>query len=314
MKLDPQIQKVLDAMKAQKIPDYADLTPAQARASFEYGAPLMDAPREEVFRVEDKKIPGPLGEIPLRIYTPREAGEPLPIIVWIHGGGFVIGGLESYDRICRVLANRVEAIVVSVDYRLAPEHRHPAAVEDSFAALQWVAANTKELGGDASRIAVAGDSAGGNLAAVCAILARDMGAPKLIRQILIYPATAPKPDTESHTLFAEGYLLTRRSIGWFHEHRTGGQSFASDFRYAPLIADSHKDLAPALVIVAGFDPLRDEGIAYANKLKESGNPVDLLAFDGMVHGFFSLSGYVEGGKIAMREVVKSLRTGFGLTS
>ena len=312
MSLDPKVRQLLDWMRDKKIPDYADLAPGAARALFEEGAPKMDAPREELFRVEDRKIPGPVIVIPVRIYTPFESTAPLPVLLWIHGGGFTIGSLESYDRICRVLAKRCDAIVVSVDYRLSPEHRFPAHVEDCWAALGWVAANAAQFGGDAARLAIAGDSAGGNLSAVCAILARDAGGPKLARQILIYPATAPRADSESHRLFAEGHLLSRRSILWFEEHRTGGKDHSADFRYAPLIARDLSGLAPALVIVAGFDPLRDEGIAYAHRLKDAGNAVDLIAFDGMVHGFFNLSGFLDAGKVAMNEVVKSLRAGFGL--
>ena len=312
MTLDPQVAQVLEWVRNANIPDYADLTPTAARAQFEAAVPKLDARRADGLRVEDRKLPGSAGEIPIRVYAPAGAASPLPVAVWFHGGGFVIGSLESYDPLCRALAKQAGIVLVSVDYRLAPEHPHPAAVDDAFTALQWVAANAAVLGGDASRLAVAGDSAGGNLAAVCAILARDHGGPPLCRQVLIYPATAARPDSESHQAFAEGYLLTRRSILWFHEHHSGDKDFSGDFRFAPLIAPDVSGLAPALVIVAGFDPLRDEGIAYANRLKEAGNPVDLLSFDGMVHGFISLSGYVEGGKVAIAQVVKSLRAGFGL--
>lgn len=314
MELHPQIQQVLEWVRKAGYPDYSEMNPAEARAVFEKGAPTLDAKPEKMFRVENTKFAGPASDVPLRIYTPEESSAPLPVVLWIHGGGFVIGGLNSYDGVCRAMAKQTGAILVSVDYRLAPEHPHPAAVEDSFAALQWVAANAATFGGDPNRIAVAGDSAGGNLAAVCAILARDHGGPKLARQILVYPATAADSESESHHLFAEGYLLTRRSILWFGKHHSGGQDHSGDFRYAPLIAKDLSGLAPALVIVAGFDPLRDEGIAYAHRLKDAGNPVDLLAFDGMVHGFFSLSGYVDAGKVAVSEVAKSLRAGFGLTA
>jgi acetyl esterase len=312
VKPDPQVEQVLEWVRKANAPDYSEMEPVEARALFEKGAPILDAKREEIFRVEDKKIAGLAGDIPLRIYTPVESATPLPVVLWIHGGGFVIGSVQSYDLLCRTLANRSGAILVSVEYRLAPEHPHPAAVEDAFAALNWVAENATSFGGDASRLAVAGDSAGGNLAAVCAVLARDAGGPQLARQILIYPATAGHLDSESHQLFGEGYLLTRCSIQWFHRHHSGGRDCSGDFRFAPLVTPDLTGLAPALVIVAGFDPLRDEGISYATRLKEAGNPVDLLAFDGMVHGFFSMSGYVDGSKIAIGEVVKSLRKGFGL--
>jgi acetyl esterase len=314
MKLDPQAAQVLEWVHRADVPDYADMSPVEARALFEKSAPTLDAQPEALFRVEDRNIPGPGGDILVRIYTPEESAAPLPAMVWIHGGGFVIGSVDSYDGVCRAMCKQSGAIVVSVNYRLAPEHPHPAAVDDCFAAVQWVAANAASFGGDASRLAVAGDSAGGNLAAVCAILARDHGGPELKRQILVYPATAPDCDSESHHLFGVGHLLTRRMILYFFGMHSGGQDHTQDFRYAPLITPDLSGLAPALVIVAGFDPLRDEGIAYANRLKEAGNPVDLLAFDGMVHGFFSLSGYIDAGKIAIGEVVKSLRAGFGLAA
>lgn len=314
MKLDPQAAQVLEWVRQAEYPDYADMEPVKARALFEKSAPTLDAKPETLFRVEDRNIPGPAGDILVRIYTPEESAVPLPVMVWIHGGGFVIGSVNSYDGVCRAMCKQSGAIVVSVDYRLAPEHPHPAAVDDCFAALQWVAANAASFGGDASRLAIAGDSAGGNLAAVCAILARDRGGPALKRQILVYPTTAPDCESESHHLFGVGHLLTRRMILWFFGMHAGGQDHTKDFRYAPLITPDLSGLAPALVIVAGFDPLRDEGIAYANRLKDAGNPVDLLAFDGMVHGFFSLSGYIDAGKIAIGEVVKSLRAGFDLVN
>ncbi len=312
MNPDTQVEQLLEWVRKANFPEYSEMSPVEARALFDQGAPTLDAKPEALFRVEDRKISGPASDIPLRIYTPEESAAPLPVVLWIHGGGFVLGGLNSYDGLCRAIAKQAGAILVAVDYRLAPEHPHPAAVEDSFAALQWTAANAASFGGDSVRLAVAGDSAGGTLAAVCAILARDAGSPRLVRQILVYPVTAAAPESESHHLFGDGYLLTRRSILWFRQQHIGDRDVSNDFRYAPLVTPDLSGLAPALVIVAGFDPLRDEGIAYANRLKDAGNPVDLLAFDGMVHGFLSLSAHVDAGKIGIREVVKVLRKGFGL--
>jgi acetyl esterase len=313
-KLDPQAAQVIEWVHQPGIPDFADMNPVEARALFEKSAPTLDAKPEALFHVEDRKIPGPGGDLLLRIYIPEESRAPLPVMLWIHGGGFVIGSVNSYDGVCRAMCKQSGVIVVSVDYRLAPEYPHPAPVDDCFAALQWVATNAASFGGDATRLAIAGDSAGGNLAAVCAILARDRGGPELKRQILVYPVTAPDCESESHHLFGVGYLLSRRMIQYFFGLHSGGQDHARDFRYAPLITPDLSGLAPALVIVAGFDPLRDEGIAYAKRLQDAGNPVDLLAFDGMVHGFFSLSGYIDAGKVAIGQVAKSLRTGFGLVS
>jgi acetyl esterase len=309
---DPQVEQVLEWVRQANLPEYSEMGPVKARALFDNGAPTLDAEPEALFHLEDRKISGPAGDIPLRIYTPEQSAAPLPVVLWTHGGGFVIGSLNSYDSLCRTLAKLTGAIFVAVDYRLAPEHPHPAAVEDAFAALQWTAANAASFGGDPARLAVAGDSAGGTLAAVCAILARDAGSPRLVRQVLLYPGTAAAPESESHHLFGDGYLLTRRSILWFRQQHIGDRDVSTDFRYAPLVTPDLSGLAPALVIVAGFDPLRDDGIAYANRLKDAGNPVDLLAFDSMVHGFLSLSAHVDAGKIGIREVVKSLRKGFGL--
>jgi len=312
MKLDPQIEQILESARKTVVPDYSEMSLADARALFKSSMPVPDARPEELFRVDDMNIAGPAGNILLRIYVPEKSAVPLPIVIWMHGGGFVFGGLDNFDGVCRAVAKLSGAIVASVEYRLAPEHPHPAAVEDAFAALEWAVANAASFGGDPERVAVAGESAGGNLAAVCAILARDKGGPCLLRQILIYPVTAAHADSESHHLFGDDYLLTRRSILWFNRHRSAGRDHSRDFRYAPLAAPDLSGLAPALVIVAGFDPLRDEGIAYANRLKEAGNRVDLLTFDGMLHGFMSLVDYVDAAKVAIGEVAKSLRAGFDL--
>jgi len=308
---DAQVAQVLQWLREFDAPDFADLTPPQARARYDKPWPGVKLAAEPVRRIEDRTIAGPAQGIPLRIYTPDAAASPLPLLVWLHGGGFVVGGLQSYDAICRALANVSGAIVVSVDYRLAPEHPFPAAVEDAFAALAWTAANAAALGGDAARLAVAGDSAGGNLATVCAILARDAGGPRLTGQALLYPTTVAGMDTASIRACAEGYLLTRRTMDWFHAHYTGGRDLAADPRRSPLNAPDLRGLPPALVIVAGFDPLHDEGVAYAERLKDAGNPVDLIDFEGMVHGFVNFAGYVDAGRVAIEEMAKSLRRGFG---
>jgi acetyl esterase len=200
--------------------------------------------------------------------------------------------------------------VVSVDYRLAPEHKFPAGVVDSFAALKWTARHAPEFGGDASRIAIGGDSAGGNLAAVCAILARDSREPSLLFQLLVYPRTARDEDSPSHRALGEGYMLTRKVILWFHEHYRAKDSDRDDFRYAPLIAKNLACLPPALVIVGEYDPLRDDGIAYANRLREAGNEVELADYPGMVHPFFSMGGAVDAGRRAMAQAAAALRRAF----
>ncbi|MGH8632000.1 MAG: alpha/beta hydrolase [Burkholderiales bacterium] len=308
MPLDPQAQHVIDLVRKANAPEFWQLTPEQAREQYRLRVDKLKV-REPIHRTEDRRVPGPGSHLPLRIYYPREPkpGEKLPVLVWYHGGGFVIGDLETHDSACRMLANQADCIVVAVDYRLAPEYKFPAAVDDSEAALRWVALHAAEFGGDANRIAVGGDSAGGNLAAVVAILARNAGHPKLALQLLIYPATAPEPETSSHRKFAEGYVLTRNTIVWFYKQYLRSPKDANDFRYAPLVADDLSNLPPALVLVAGYDPLRDEGVDYAKRLIESGNRVRLANYEGMIHGFYLMGGAVDAAKRAVAESAGMLR-------
>jgi acetyl esterase len=263
-----------------------------------------------VFKTSDQSIPGPAGAIPVRIFVPRQASELLPVLVWLHGGGHVVGTLDSYDALCRQLALQGDCIVVSVAYRLAPEHKFPAGVEDSFAALQWAAEHAAEIGGDPRRLAVGGDSAGGNLAAVCAILARDAGSPSLTMQVLVYPRTAPDEEFPSHHEFAEGHLLTRKTILWFHRHYRSSDANMQDFRYAPLVCKDLSRLPPALIIVGECDPLHDDGVAYAQRLQREGNTVELTDYPGMIHPFLSMGGAVDAGRRAVTQVADVLKRGF----
>ena len=316
--LDPQIEGILKLVEDAGHPEFWELTPEQARAAFEKTAPILDARPVEIFNVENIKIPAPSGStnvgIPLRIYVPVESQQALPVLLWIHGGGFVVGGLDSYDSICRQLAKRTECIVVSVDYRLAPDHKFPAAVEDCFAALQWVMQHATACGGDPTRIAIGGDSAGGNLSAVTAILARDAGLAKnILLQLLIYPCTAAKPDTDSHYQYAEGYLLTRKNMLWFIDNYLNDESDTQDFRYAPLITEDLSNLPPALVIVADHDPLYDEGVAYAGRLRAAGNQVELSDYQGAIHGFYSMSGAADIAKQALKESAAALSKAFSVS-
>jgi len=311
MPLDPQAETVIGLVKQSGLPEFWQLTPGQAREQYLLRVGKL-AVREPIFRTQNRAIPGPGSELPIRIYQPRESkpGELLPVLVWFHGGGFVIGNLDTHDSACRMLANQGDCLVVAVDYRLAPESKFPAAVEDSMAALRWVALHAREVGGDPERIAVGGDSAGGNLAAVCALLARNEGYPRVAFQLLIYPCTAPEPETASHRKFAEGYVLTRNTITWFYKQYVRSPKEFHDFRFAPLVADDLSNLPPALVLVAGFDPLRDEGVDYARRLIEAGNRVTLVNYEGMIHGFYLMGGAVDAAKRAVAQSAQALREAF----
>jgi len=314
MALDPQIEFVIGLVKKANAPEFWQLTPDQAREQYSLRVAKL-AVKEPILRTEDRRIPGPGSHIPIRIYTPREAkaGERLPVLLWFHGGGFVIGSIDTHDSVCRMLANQADCIVVSADYRLAPECKFPAAVEDCEAAFKWVALHAVEFGADPQAIAIGGDSAGANLATVVAILARDAGHPKITFQLLIYPCAAPEPETPSHYKFAEGYVLSRNTITWFFRLYQRSRADSNDFRFAPLIADDLANLPPALVLVAGYDPLRDEGVDYAKRLIEAGNRVRLVNYEGMIHGFILMGGAVDDAKRAVAESAQALREAFAAT-
>ena len=311
MPLDPQAETILGLVKQAGLPEFWQLTPDQAREQFALRVKKTEV-KEPIHRVQDRHITGPGCEIPIRVYWPREAkpGELFPVLLWFHGGGFVIGDLDTHDSACRMLANQADCVVVNVDYRLAPESKFPAAVEDSHAALRWVALHGTEIGADPKRIAVGGDSAGANLATVLAILARDEGYPKLAFQLLVYPCTAPEPEMPSHRKFAEGYLLTRNNIVWFYKQYLRNQRDTKDFRFAPLVTDDLSNLAPALVLVAGYDPLRDEGLDYARRLVEAGNRVTLTNYEGMIHGFILAGGVLDAARRAVAQSAAALREAF----
>jgi acetyl esterase len=282
MPLDPTLKALLDQLGEAGGPTLRDAGVAQGRQMLQAVA-LLDGDPADVARVEDVTL---AGRIPARVYA-SSTGDALPILVWYHGGGFVIGDLETADRTCRKLASGTGALVVSVDYRLAPEDPFPAGPDDCFNALQWVVDHAAELGGDASRVAVGGDSAGGNLAAVAALQARDEGVP-LRYQLLVYPVTDCTMSSSSYEENAEGYFLTRDSMDWFIGHYLSGGAEAKDPRVSPVFADDLRGVAPALVLTAEFDPLRDEGEAYSERLRDAGVDVEARRFDGQVHGFLGL--------------------------
>nr|ACL67843.1 lipolytic enzyme [uncultured bacterium] len=307
MPLDPNVKAILDEMAAQGGPALNEVSPEAAREMFRE-MELSGEP-EPVEAVEDRTIPGPAGEIPIRVYTPK-GDTPLPVLVFFHGGGFVIGDLETHDAECRALANAADCIVVSVDYRLAPEHKFPAALDDAFAATEWVASNASAIGADPNRIAVGGDSAGGSLATVVSQMAKDRGGPRLAFQLLVYPPTQYGFDTASHAENADGYFLTRDMMDWFLAQYFTGEVDGSDPRISPLRTADLSGLPPALVITAEFDPLRDDGEAYAARLAEAGVPAKNTRYDGMIHGFFSMAALLPQARQAIDEAAEALREAF----
>jgi acetyl esterase len=308
MPLDPQAQGFLEQLAAAGAPPLHELSVDDARQVI---VELFGAKEnlEPVGKVEDRMIPGADGEISVRVYTPEGTG-PFPVLVYYHGGGWVIGNLDAYDPTCRALTNAARCVVVSIEYRLAPEHKFPAAPEDCYAALQWVGANADGINGDPMRIAIGGDSAGGNLTAVVAQMSRDRGGVRPVYQLLVYPVTDHGYDTPSYRENADDYLLTKDAMVWFWNHYLGSESDGNSPLASPLRADNLRDLPPALVITAEFDPLRDEGEAYAAKLRDAGVPVMLTRYDGMIHGFFSLGAVLDQGKNAMAEAAAGLRAAF----
>jgi acetyl esterase/lipase len=308
MPIDPQAQALLDQFAALGGQPLSSMSVPDARRAMETLASMRAAP-PPIQSAVDRHIAGPAGEIPLRIYRPS-APAPLPLLVYFHGGGWVLGGIKTHDGVCRELANGAGCVVVSVDYRLAPEHKFPAAAEDCYAATQWAAAHAAELGADAKRLAVGGDSAGGNLAAVVPQMARDRGGPPIIFQLLVYPATDAAFDTPSYRDNAEGYLLTTGDMRWFWNHYLNGPADAANPVASPLRAERLTGLPAALVITAEFDPLRDEGEQYAHKLEAAGVPARLTRYDGMIHGFFGMSNMMDKAKSAMREACANLRLAF----
>ena len=308
--LHPQIQRVLQVMAEANLKPIEALTPAEARAQMEATAQARKAEPLPVARVEERSVPGPAGDIRLRLYWPNAAA-PLPAIVYYHGGGHVIGSLDTHDLVARNLCAGVGALVASVDYRMGPEHKFPAAVDDSFAALRWVHANAAELGADPGRIGVHGDSAGANLAAVVALLARDAGSPSLRLQSLVYPVADYGMAGASYKKYAQGYgLLTRESMVWFRNHYLRRPDEAEDWRASPINAASFSGVAPAIVITAECDVLHDDGERYAEALRAAGVAVDYQEYAGMIHGFFGMMPAVDDAMNAQRAVWAAFKRGF----
>lgn len=305
MPVDPQVRIFLDGLESLDAAPLHALTPKQARAVVVADSAALGNPGL-VGTMEDVRIPGPLGDIPVRIYTPPGT-KPFPILVYYHGGGWVVCDIETHNSLCCSITNAAECVVVSVDYRLAPEHKYPAAVEDAYAAAEWVFDHAKMLGGEVGRIALGGDSAGGNLAAVVSLKARDLATFRPNLQVLIYPVTAFDIDTASYQANAEGFLLTREDMKWFWGHYLDCKEQGSEPYASPLRAEDHGNLPPALIITAKYDPLCDEGEAYATRLGEAGVPVALTRYEGMIHGFVRHTAQFNKAKVAIDEIAAALK-------
>lgn len=302
MPLHPDAQAYLDLRLTHGEQPYHDLTVAEARAQ-SVRMSQLSGPGMPVAQVEDRLIPGPGGEIPVRLYRP-DSEKPLPVLVYFHGGGWVVGNLETVDFLCRAAANVVPCLVVSVNYRHGPEHRFPAAADDAYAATVWVSQNATTFNGDPTRLAVGGASAGGNLAAVTCLWAREQGTPPIIFQLLTVPATHFSFNTVSHQENGEGYGLTHRVMEWFRDHYLNGPEDENHPYASPLLAEDLSHLPPAFVMTAEYDPLRDEGEAYAERLRQAGVPVTCTRYEGMIHTFL--------GDKATLDALMQLRQAFGL--
>ncbi|KYH25455.1 acetyl esterase [Halalkalicoccus paucihalophilus] len=303
--IDPQAEALLETVETMGRPPTYALSPESAREQL---AELFASEGEPVDRVEDFSISGPAESIPVRLYAPT--GEDHPLLVFYHGGGWVIGDVGTYDPVCRALSNAADCAVLSVDYRLAPEHPFPAAVEDAYAALEWAAEYAERINCDPRRVAVGGDSAGGNLAAAVSLMSRDRDGPEITHQSLIYPAVASPAVHEfpSHEENGEGYLLEAASIEWFLERYLPNPVDHRNAYAAPLLARDYSNLPSATVLTAGFDPLRDEGREYADRLESAGVSVTRHEYEGMIHGFVNLLDHLDAAGEAIDALGADLKT------
>ena len=308
MPIDPIAAGLLQQMEEAGMPPLNEMSPPDARVAAEGFRDLAGEP-EDVAAVQDITIPGPGGGIPARVYTPDGDGAR-PCLVYYHGGGWVLGDIQGLDSTCRALANAAGCVVVSIEYRLAPEHKFPAPLDDCVAAVEWVHANAASIGVDPDRLAVGGDSAGGNLAAAVSLHARDAGGPPLRLQLLVYPVTHHDYGTESYTANGEGYLLTKDMMVWFWDHYLNKAEEGADPQASPLLAEDLSGLPRAVVYTAEFDPLRDEGEAFAARLEAAGVPVTHKRFDGQIHAFFQMLGVFPSAREAVDGAAAELKAAF----
>lgn len=309
MPLDPDAEALLQSMREAGRPAMETLTPDEARQAFRDGRAAVQPDPQDVAEVRDFSCPGPLGDIRLRAYRPLGAGahEVLPALVYFHGGGWLLGDLDSHDVACRHYANAARCRVVSVDYRMAPEHKFPAAVDDCAAATRWIVAQADALGIDRARVAVGGDSAGGNLAAVMALMARDGELPPLVFQLLVYPVTDLGMSHPSYRRITGGVPLTSKTMEWFIEHYLRGPKDRADWRASPLRAADLSGTAPALVLTASYDPLCDEGVEYARRLEREGVHVLHMHFSDQMHGFVGQGRVIRAGNVALNMMAGALK-------
>jgi acetyl esterase len=304
LELEPDMQLLLALRRLRGDRELNTMTPVEARLEIARAAAGFAGTLLPVARVESLTLPGPAGPLAARLYVPD--GAVRGVLVYDHGGGWVVGDLDTHDTLCRELANAARCAVVSVDYRMGPEHRFPAAVDDALAAFRWASDETARLGGPPGRVAVGGDSAGGNLAAVVALLATREGGPRPRAQLLVYPVTDLSTKHRSYRLFADGFFLTERDMDWYRSQYLPDEAAALDPRASPLLAQDLRGLPPAVVLTAGFDVLRDEGEAYAKRLDEAGVPVTHRRVPGQIHGFGSATGISESARATMSEAARTL--------
>jgi len=313
MMLDPEVAVLLDSLSKSQAPALYDLPPDEAKETYRRARLALATPDRANVTKRDLLAEGPFGPIPLRLYTPvSRVGETLPALVFYHGGGFTVGDLDTHDGVCQHLCDKAGIAVVAVQYRVAPEFKFPAPIDDSYAALIWISQNAGALGIDASQLAIGGDSAGGCLSAVLSLMARDRGGPELRLQMLIYPTTDLAHTLESHTRLGTGYMLSTALLYYFRNLYLSSPAEIEDWRASPLRAPDHRNLPPAWILTAGYDPLSDEGEAYAERLQASGVRVTTVRFPGQIHGFITMGKILPQALDALDQAAAVLVTTFGL--